>query len=424
MLANRNRALLGLVVALSFLGPAVAQAQDLDQKYKKADLLGSGSFKDVYTVEGHPELAIGIVNRSPQFQAFGADKIATMLEQEKSMLDRLDQAGIPAAKILEIGTYEGKKAYVQLRFLTGNRSPNWNTEKWNALNETTLADVQKIRDGLKAADLQVRDAQFLVGADGHVVFADPLAVYKNSEFPAEFPAAWKTGIPQATETALSTIEQAAKASIDARKIKALAAMPGAKDAAIAQYFTKSLLALAPNDAAGAEALKEALLHYLETDTTTETAKAVAAAVRAGDLTVSFFDNAAGQASNEVKVAIDGSFPKAAADLVAKGAAKLEKAASSLEADVVGLAHALRFLDAKEAPKNLDPNDVRGDPTALVNAAAAKNGAPLDDAGRAALVARANEVLGSRTASKTPGVSGLIDRRVDGATDPDRAVDGR
>ncbi|MEZ0230518.1 MAG: hypothetical protein ACAI25_17990 [Planctomycetota bacterium] len=395
----------GLKAALSALSLLLlvsqAKAQDLASRYELGDPLGSGVFKTVYSVKGHPELVVGILKD---------DKPADTLLKERGMLRRLEKIGCPVAKILELGTFNGKTAYVQKAYVTGNRAESWDKEYRQLLNEKSLADVAKIRKVLTEARLDVLDAQFLVGADGSVVLNDPLKIERLSEEELTY------------EPILAEIETRARQAIEARKLDALLrGMPGAEDAKLKPWFEKGELFLTGNEA-GKKELKEALLHYLESGESSAAAREVAAAVRSGKLVLELDGFSYELKSNKIVVGHNQTFPKVAADLVLEGVKKLHPGASPVEARLVGTARALEFLKAKKAPAGFSAEPyvfLHSNPAALVRLAGISH-PPLDDAERARLELVAHRIFEAPGRdrgferggpSATPGALGGVDRIV-------------
>jgi hypothetical protein len=406
MIAPRStRAWLGLVSLFLFV--STAYADGLSDKYKIAEKLGNGAFKDVYAVEGHPELAIGILARNPG--AWG--NRPNLLNEEKAMLDRIAAAGVPTATILEISTYNGQKAYLQKRFATANRAPDYNTKRWEVLNETSIEDCHKIEAALVRSHLVVNDAQFLIGADGHVVLNDPLNIVEAGFF----------GQVSSAKPVLDQIERAAHEAIDARNTKLLNGMPEAQDPVLATYFARAKVALSYGDAVGEAALKEALLHYLESGQSTDEAREVAKAIRDGSFDVEFLrPKEAPKKANAVAVFLEDTFPKLARDLVSGGVRKLHEAASAVESDVVAAARALEFLGKKNVPATVAREErTPSEPTELVRELAARNGAELEDGERARLELLARGILerGADAPSPSIGINAVIERDVDAADHP-------
>jgi hypothetical protein len=397
MVARPSRAWLGLVSVL--LVVSTAYADTLSDRFKVAEKLGDGSYKNVYAVEGHPELALGILKPG---------KRAETLDEEKALLDEYAAAGVPTATVFEVGTYDGRPAYLMKRFATGSKALDWETKRWEVLNETTIEDCRAIEAALKKAKISVWDAQFLVADDGHVVLNDPLALDQLE---------WG-GVTNAKPILLG-IEQEAQEAIETRKL--LAGMPDAQDPVLETYFARARVALRYGDAHGEAALKEALLHYLESGPTTDEAREVARSIRDGTFDVEFLrPYEFPKKPSAVGVFFDGTFPKLARDLVSGGLKKLHAAASALETDVVAAAHALDFLGKKSVPAPLtrDPNTPR-EPTELVKALAAENRTRLDDAERARLEGIARGILerGADAPSPSIGINAVIERDVNAADHP-------
>ncbi len=406
-----RRALLGVLGLI--VSASVAWADQLSDHYKIAEKLGNGAFKDVYAVEGRPDLAIGIFERN---QNGGWGNKTNLLEEEKAMLDRIAAVGVPTAIVLEISTYDGKKAYLQKRFATANRAPDWGTKRWEVLNETSIEDCHKIEAALVAAHMNVSDAQFLVGSDGHVVLNDPLSI-SVSNTPTS-----------SARYVLDQIEREAKEAIEARALaKALQGLPGADDPELADFFKHAQVTFPWNDAAKAAETQEALLHYLETGPTTPEALSVAKAVRDGTVKIDFVNR--GQADTVV-LTLDRPFPSMAAELLGNVWKKLDTAVVDLEAEVISVAHVLDFLGKKEAPDAVFSQDpllrrgaeLRADPSALARAIADGRGLAQDDVARATLAARANAILGPRldVTATSHGLTGALGGTIDDLAKP--AVD--
>lgn len=385
------------VVALLVL-VAPVRAEELSNRYPKGERLGSGMFKDVYSVAGRTDLVVGVLKEgSPE----------GMLQRERGMLRRLEKVGVPTAAILEVGTYEGRAAFVQKAYVTGNRAESWDKVRGKYLNETSLEDVAKIEKALLAAKLDVLDAQFLLGEDGHVVLNDPLKIERL------------TDATIVAKPVLDDIAARARQAIAARNLKALLkTMPGAEDPKLASYFERGELYVAPSDAEAKTALREALLHYLETGATNAAAKEVAAAVRSGRLVLELEPSRMSTITkNGIVVPHNQTFPKIAADLVREGMSKLHGGTSKIEADVVGTARALEFLQLKKAPAGLSNEPyvlLHSNPAALVRLLAIPHPA-LEDGERARLEGVAHRIFergGERgERSPTPGMLGGVDRLV-------------
>jgi hypothetical protein len=392
----RTRAWLGLVSLFVFV--STAYADGLSDRYKIAEPLGVGAFKEVYAVEGHPELAIGILRPT------AAARI-DMLVREKATLERLAAAGVPTATVLEISTYQGRNAYLQKRFATGDRAPDWFTKRWEVLNETSIEDCRKIQAALVAANMDVLDAQFLVGADGHIVVNDPITIKPLKGSAGE------------AKPVLDGIERAAREAIDARNEKLLQGMPDAQDPVVASTFVRAKVALEYGDAAGEAALKEALLHHLESGETTPEAREVAKSIRDGKFESEFLrSNEAPRNADALAISLEDAFPRLARDLVSAGTRRrLEALAGALEADLTAVANAFAFLKRKNVAGDLArDSNLPSEPSALLRALAETDRAVVDDAERARLEALARGILERGTSERAPsvGITTLIEDRID------------
>jgi hypothetical protein len=415
--ARRFASALGFVLLASSL--ALAQ-EKLDKKYELGEELGSGTFKTVYTVKGHPELVIG-VQHATEFGDYTPEQMASVLKDEKKMLDRLARAGVPTSTILSIGTFDGKPAYLQRRFETGDRAPDWYQKKDQILNETTIEDIHTIEDKLEKAHLDVNDAQFLVSSDGHIVVSDPLGIETKQDEPTT------------VKGVLDGIEQEAQQVIQARHdaaVAALAALPEASDKKIGRYLKDTQPPESARSAAGKAKLTEALLRYIETPQTTKIAQEVAAAIRKGDLSLKLLVTDAALeaegAENEVRVALRQSFPKLAADIVREGAKRLHDGENTVWRDVVAGVHWLGFLKAKNVPAAAVPEDrlparaEGAEPLALVELLAGESIADLTPQQRGMLAARAKQILDRAPVgaepSATEGVKGILEEKLAGDRD--------
>jgi hypothetical protein len=173
-----------VIIVLAAL-PARAQGA-LDRTYERGDEVGKGTFKEFYEVKGHPDLVLGVVVKTFDAPLGGdeedEDTVHQLpLDKEKALLDRLARKGLPVAEILAWGTYGGKPAYVQKRFVTSDRAEDFFTKKrWELLNENTIADLEKIEKIFKKERIDVADLQFLVAADGHLAIADPMKIVRRT----------------------------------------------------------------------------------------------------------------------------------------------------------------------------------------------------------------------------------------------------
>jgi hypothetical protein len=147
------------------------------EKYKDAPLgqkVGSGGNKDVYAIEGDNEHVIAILRPG---------KPAAGLDEEIALIKKLEGEGVPTVEILGKTTHNGQPAVVMERLEQGSKDvvkldggKIRRVGNSDLLNEQSVADLRRIKQTMTDAPLKVDDLQFLIGADGHVVVADPLKV--------------------------------------------------------------------------------------------------------------------------------------------------------------------------------------------------------------------------------------------------------
>ncbi len=143
------------------------------------DKLGSGGNKDVYTVNGRDDVAIGVLKEG---------KSADSLDDEIALLKELEAQGLPTVEVLGTTTVNGRTAIVFKRYATGSKTVV-KLEKGKVrivgdsalLNQKSVEDLQRIRELLVTKNVKVDDLQFLIGSDGSVVIADPLDVHPGTE---------------------------------------------------------------------------------------------------------------------------------------------------------------------------------------------------------------------------------------------------
>lgn len=141
--------------------------------------LGKGSEKNVFEMQGHPNIVIGISNSENPEDAM------QRLRDEAGLLNDLKlKAEIPVAEIIGIIDYKGKAATLMRRYAQGSKSVVANDkEQFNKpvrvgnsayLNATSIEDLNEIIFKFQKKKVRIDDIQFLIGSDGSVVVADPL----------------------------------------------------------------------------------------------------------------------------------------------------------------------------------------------------------------------------------------------------------
>jgi hypothetical protein len=133
-------------------------------------LLGSGSGKDAYEIPGQ--------NRALLICKPGAPSLAG----ELLILEQLKSTGMPTAKILDVGTHEGREAMVMPKYEAIFKPAEPGTEagrefmKSPLVNAHTLRDLEKIRDTIKREEIVVFDLQYGIDKAGHLHVLDPMGV--------------------------------------------------------------------------------------------------------------------------------------------------------------------------------------------------------------------------------------------------------
>jgi len=139
-------------------------------------LLGSGGNKDVYAYGDNQ--AVGVLRNGKK-----PDKISG----EINMLGQLQEAGIPTVNPRAINV-DGKPGMIMDQFAQGSKDVvKYSDGKVRVvgnsalLNQRSIADLQSIRATMVNKKICINDLQFLIGADGRMVVADPLDVDFGTE---------------------------------------------------------------------------------------------------------------------------------------------------------------------------------------------------------------------------------------------------
>jgi len=144
--------------------------------------LGSGAYKEVFTVKKNPHIALLV-----PIELFGSrEELIRSLFRENDVLEFLRCNEVPAADIKWIGSayikgskFAENKPYVvaiMQRAIAGNRvsDSDQHRDLLNTLNEKTIDDVKKIKAAMIKHDLDIRDIQCLFLKDGSILISDPL----------------------------------------------------------------------------------------------------------------------------------------------------------------------------------------------------------------------------------------------------------
>ncbi len=400
-------AVLGLLLILA--GVASAQPKDLSRYERGEQLLTDPRFpapkdRQVFAVKGHPELAISVL--------IGEDASLQALELRKANLEKLAAAGVPTLRVLEIGTIDGRPAYLHRRMATGTGRPNWLTDRGPILDEGTKRALDEARAKLEKSGIGVKEAELWFDSNGRVFIDAPKGVVTKAES-----GPWSSFYVRQTTGHMESVKGLADISISHRKNVVLRAMKEAKDAKLARFFEFGTVDLVESDVRGEAALRDALSHYLAKGEGTALSKQLGEQIAKGRLNL-FFDYEHGvflPKPNDVKVPIGRrSFPELAFDLVREGAFRALGEVGAVERSVLADLQAFEFWRAKKTPAKVASLDhpaaraERIDAETLIREAEARAGKTLSSSERAALLSRAR---GFSRPSDTAGVSGAVEERV-------------
>ncbi len=143
-------------------------------EFKPGTKLGSGGSKEVFTVEGHDDLVVGILYPG---------RPANVIKTEMAILRQLKAEGLATVEIVGETTCDGRPALVMHRYAEGSKNvvalvgdKIRRTGESLLLNQQSIADLKSIRSIMETRPIWINDLQFLIASDGHVVIADPLAI--------------------------------------------------------------------------------------------------------------------------------------------------------------------------------------------------------------------------------------------------------
>jgi hypothetical protein len=110
-----------------------------------------------------------------------------LLTEELTLLNRLDELGLPTVNARGPISVDGSPALLFDRFAQGSkdivrleRGKVRTVGQSSLLNKRSIDDLRSIRNTLVEQKVNVNDLQFLIGNDGRVVIADPLDVVVGS----------------------------------------------------------------------------------------------------------------------------------------------------------------------------------------------------------------------------------------------------
>jgi hypothetical protein len=140
------------------------------------EIVGAGSFKDVYAVNGRQDIVVAI-ERNP------TPDTLKYISEEVDALNELDAMGVPTVKNYGIVDVDGNPGIVMERIDGAVSSKtlleNGDLSKSGQLNAQSIDDLTAIRDGLVKNNIDPSDFQVLIGKDGRVFVNDPMGVMKG-----------------------------------------------------------------------------------------------------------------------------------------------------------------------------------------------------------------------------------------------------
>lgn len=156
--------------------------------------LGRGSYKQVYAVKGHDDLALALslCSLAAWDEGYKRD-YQNMFEEERGVLHQLKGMGIPAVEVLATGVVHSHKyrdkvadassfgAYLMPRYAASNRSDGAEHLE-RVIGENTVSSLLKILKGLDNYGIGIWDLQFLLDENGGVVINDPGKIKGNVDY--------------------------------------------------------------------------------------------------------------------------------------------------------------------------------------------------------------------------------------------------
>jgi hypothetical protein len=110
-------------------------------------------------------------------------KNPALLTDELTLLNKLDELGLPTVNARGPISVDGNPALIFDRFAQGSkdivrleRGKVRTVGQSSLLNQRSVDDLTSIRNTLVEKQVKVNDLQFLIGNNGRVVIADPLDV--------------------------------------------------------------------------------------------------------------------------------------------------------------------------------------------------------------------------------------------------------
>ena len=149
-------------------------------KYDLGELAFQGGEKDIYELPGTPNKLVSVFQKEGIFSDLGERRKA--VQSEIAALDELAEIGLPTVRHFGEAQIDGEPAIVMenipgaqpLRNIIESKAARGMVKP--LFNQNTKDDLRLIEEKLSQLGLQVKDLQFLIKKDGHVVINDPSGI--------------------------------------------------------------------------------------------------------------------------------------------------------------------------------------------------------------------------------------------------------
>ncbi|RCJ39565.1 hypothetical protein A6770_38875 [Nostoc minutum NIES-26] len=145
------------------------------ENVKLGQELGTGGNKDVYSVQGREDLAIGILREGD------IDELQVEIEE----LQKLASEGLQTIEVLGTTTHNNRPAIVMKKYAQGSKNivqsvggkaRRVDGANIRLLNQSSINDLGIIRQLMVRKKIFIDDLQFMIASDGHVYITDPIEV--------------------------------------------------------------------------------------------------------------------------------------------------------------------------------------------------------------------------------------------------------
>ncbi|WP_160112229.1 hypothetical protein [Aquimarina sp. AU58] len=151
----------------------VSKLKSGEKSYKDVKLLdriGHGEHKEVFPILGEEDKVIVILKKGTSI---------AILNKEIEALKILSEKGYPTVEILQKTIHNSQPAIVMKRYEESSDHVLKLNES-NALNASSIEELQTIREKIDEKEFVITDLQFLIAKNGTVVIADPILFFNVS----------------------------------------------------------------------------------------------------------------------------------------------------------------------------------------------------------------------------------------------------